>query len=800
MEILRAPTAPRRPSQRRPFDACYGSENPSVKTIDRYLIREILPPFFLALGLFTFLLAVNPMLEKAQQFLAKGVDLPTVAFLLLTLLPQALGLTIPMALLAGLLMGLGRLSGDREAVALLACGVSPLRLLRPVLVLAAVAGLADLYVMTSLIPNANQKFREVTYGLLAKQGESDVKAGVFYTGFSGYVLYVRETRPEGGWGGVVLADVKDPGRPRLTLASSGYLDLEPTKRQVAIVLPGQSVRYLPGDEEGLYDTATARDVRFSISAQDVFGNGDILNRGLAEMTIADLRREEADKVAHHISPHPEILQRHQMFSFPVACIVFAVIGVALGIHTRKEGKLGGFTLGIGVIFAYYGIMQMAASLTKGGQLPAEWSRWVPNIVIGLVSLAALYSRTRRAGRELSITLPGWLRLPRRRASGVTAPTSGGNIVLVIRMPELPIPRLRLLDAYVARRYLAVATLSFCGLLGLYYIGTFIDKSERLLKGQADGWMLATYLFYSTPQFIVHVVPMATLVAVLATIGGLTRTGELVVMRACGVSLYRVAVPLLLLSLVWSGGLFMLDDRVLAQANRRADALDDQIKGNPQHTLDPASSDNWLVDRQGRIYYYRVFETKKATLYGLSVFEPTPDGARLAGHTFTQRAVYDGHAWQAGQGWMQRFPAIDKATRQDFSSRTLNLEAPDKFLGMHNQASDLMTFAELRRQIVNLGHSGLSLVESRVQLQARIAFPLVAVVMTVLGVPFGLTTGRRGALYGVGIALVLGAGYWLLNTFFMAVGRAALLPPTLAAWAANILFFALAVYATLTART
>jgi LPS export ABC transporter permease LptG len=444
-------------------------------------------------------------------------------------------------------------------------------------------------------------------------------------------------------------------------------------------------------------------------------------------------------------------------------------------------------------------MQMAASLTKGGQLPAEWSRWVPNIVIGIVAIVALYSRTRRAGRELAVTLPGWLRLPRRRRTGA-APASRGDIVLVIRMPELPVPRLRLLDSYVARRYLSVATLSFFGMIGLYYIGTFIDKSERLLKGQADGWMLAMFLFYSTPKFIVEVVPMATLVAVLATIGSLTRTSELVVMRACGISLYRVTAPLILLSLIWSGGLFMLDDRVLAHANRRADALDDQIKGNPQHTLDPASSDNWLADRQGRIYYYRVFEPKRSALYGLSVFEPTPDASRLASHTFAQRATYDGRVWRASNGWVQRFPAVDKMTRQDFASRTLDIEAPDKFLGMHTQASDLMTFAELRRQIAGLSNSGLSLVESRVQLQARVAFPLVAVVMTVLGVPFGLTTGRRGALYGVGIAMVLGAGYWLLNTFFMAVGHAALLPPALAAWATNILFFALAVYAMLTVRT
>src|SRR5690349_1905147 len=104
-------------------------------------------------------MTVRPMLDQAQSLLAKGVDLRTIGFLFVTLIPQGLGITIPMAFLAGLLMALGRLSADREAVALLACGVSPLRLLRSVLLLAVIAGLADMYVMTSVIPNSNQAFR-----------------------------------------------------------------------------------------------------------------------------------------------------------------------------------------------------------------------------------------------------------------------------------------------------------------------------------------------------------------------------------------------------------------------------------------------------------------------------------------------------------------------------------------------------------------------------------------------------------------------------------------------------------------
>ncbi len=184
-----------------------------LKTLDRYLLREILGPFSMALGVFTFALAVQPMLTYAQNLLAKNVPLPTVGFLLLTLLPQSLGVTIPMALLTGLLMALGRLSGDREAVALLACGVNPLRLMRPVALFAIAVAAADLYVMVEAVPSGNQRFREVTFHLLAQQTDSDIKAGQFYEGFPGKVLYVQGNRPGGGWSGVFVADTSQPGRP-----------------------------------------------------------------------------------------------------------------------------------------------------------------------------------------------------------------------------------------------------------------------------------------------------------------------------------------------------------------------------------------------------------------------------------------------------------------------------------------------------------------------------------------------------------------------------------------------------------
>ena len=140
-----------------------------MRTIDRYVLREILPPFFMSLLIYTFILEIPPVMRDLEKLVAKGVSWGAAGRILLTLIPQGLGLTIPMATLTGILVGLGRLSGDREAVALLACGVSPYRLLRPVLTFAAVATAVTLYVMLQAIPDANQTFRNITFELVSQK-------------------------------------------------------------------------------------------------------------------------------------------------------------------------------------------------------------------------------------------------------------------------------------------------------------------------------------------------------------------------------------------------------------------------------------------------------------------------------------------------------------------------------------------------------------------------------------------------------------------------------------------------------
>jgi len=771
-----------------------------VRILDRYLIRETLGPFCLALGLFTFLLAVTPMLPVATGLLAKGVSAPMVGFLLLLLLPQSLAVTIPMAFLAGLLMALGRLSGDRESVAMLACGVSPLRLLRPIALMALVIAGADFYVLMEAVPNANMKWLEVTYSLLAEKTATDIKPRLFYEGFPGRTLFYEDARQDGSWGNVLLADTSQPGRPAVALAESGRMFLDPVHRRVEVVLHN-SVGYVPGTDEGIYDTERSTERSFSVGAEEFFSAGTA-SRGISSMTIAELKAQIAEKRKVGLSPHNEIMAINLKFSFPAAAFVFGVLALALGLHTRREGKLAGLTLGLGVILIYYGFLESAEALAKGHKVAAWLARWVPNIVLAVLGVVGTWWRVRATGQTLSLQLPSWLSRRRGTTPEDAAAAAAGiahrpaaRPVLVIRIPRFDLPRPRLLDLYVSGRYLRMAALAFVGLMALYYIGTVIDLSEKVFKGQATPGAMAQYLWYSTPQFIYYVMPLAALVSVLGTIGALTRSSELTVMRACGVSLYRVAAPLLLLALVWSAALFLLQDRVLGPANQRAQSLADEIRNRSR--VQNSAPRNWLVVPEGWVYYASF--TNQRELSGVTIFETAQRPFRLARQTYTTRAVYDRGAWRAGRGWSQQFPSIDRSVREAFNTRTLKLPAPESF-GAGDAQPEMMTFGQLRQYIHRLGESGFSIAAQQVELYGRLSYPLVTVVMTILGIPFAVTTGRRGALYGIGLAMVLAVSYWLLTAVFVAAGKAGLLPAPLAAVAPNVLFSAIAGYLVLTVRT
>lgn len=785
------------------------------RIIDRYVIREVIPPFLLALLVFTFILIIPFILDLAEQLIAKGVPAWTIGQLAVTLLPQALALTIPMALLIGLLVGLGRLSADREFVVMMACGISPYRLLQPLLVFAVICWGATSWVMLKAMPDGNQAFREISTEIAMNRAEGEVRPRVFFEDFPNVVLYVSEVPKNGrGWLGVLAADTSNPSSPVIFLARSGRMVVDRTARTIEMVLEEGTRHSTKVDDPAAYEVLKFQRQTVSLNPESVFPRTGPA-RGERELAVEDLYARAAELEAQGISPHRPIMEIHKKFSVPIACFVFAILGLALGASNRKDGKLAAFVLGIGVIFAYYVIMFSAEALAKGFWIPAWLAMWLPNLALGAAGVMLLISRARSADQPIRIPLPQWSsRFLTRAPAGSASPAAAGAAqqgrqrpIVVLRVPHFELPRPTLLDSYIAKQYARILAMTTVGMLGLFYISTFIDKSDKLFKGQVSIGMIVEFLAWSTPQFLTYIIAIAVLLSALVTVGLLTKNSELIVMRACGISLYRTALPMVAFAMGASALLFAMEENFLATANQRAEQLNYRIRTGAPPAVGVINR-KWLVGNHGEVYHYQHYDARNRELNGLTVFEFDPQTHQLTSRMFAQRASYEPVAAAAGEtptwlltsGWSRTFdPRTQVSAFKQFESQLEPLEPADYFV-TEAREPEFMNFAQLRDYIAELRASGYNVLDHEVGLHRKIAFPFVTLVMTLIAVPFAVTTGRRGAMYGIGVGIVLALVYWTMISIFAAFGQGGMIAPVLAAWAPNLIFGAAAAYLLLTVRT
>jgi LPS export ABC transporter permease LptG/LPS export ABC transporter permease LptF len=772
-----------------------------MRIIDRYVVREVFWPFCIGLAIFTFILIIPVLIQEAEELVAKGTPALVVAHLMWLLVPQALGLTIPMSLLLGLLVAFGRLSSDREFVAMQACGVSLLRLLRPVAVLSVIAWAATSYVLLVAVPSANQSYREILFSVLASRAEGEVKPRVFFEGLPDLVLYVREVPATGGWNDVFMA-YNRPGQPQsIYLARHGRVLINREKRTVEVVLQG-GTRHT-ADTAGKYQVFGFDRQLLSVSSESLFPRGGPA-KGEREMTIGELRERIAQFEKDGTATHNPRMEIHKKFSIPVACLVFGLIGLALGVSNRRGSKLASFVVGIGVIFIYYVLMWLGLSMAKGAMVPPWLAMWLPNIGLGALGGLLFLWRDRVADRPIRITLPPFMTGTRR---GPVRPAVGGRRrTLAARLSRLRLPSPGLLDRYVAGIYAKVFAIAFVGLTGLFYIAQFIDLSDKVFKGTSTWNELLSYFWYATPQYVYYVIPLSVLVAALVTIGVLTKNSELIVMKACGISLYRVAFPVLVAALAAGGALFLLEETILGPSNRRAEAIRHVMRGGSPQTFDVLNR-RWVVGSHGEIYHFNYFDPRKRQLLGLSIFRFEGAMRALASRTYAERAMYVGaragaraDAWHVEQGWTRTFDKEGDAREyRPFATAQIAIE-PASYFATQQPEPKYMSYTQLRRYIERLRASGLDVVEQQVALERKISFPFVTLIMTLIAVPFAVTTGRHGAMYGIGVGIVLAISYWVAMSVFGAIGSGGLVAPALAAWAPNLLFGAGAAYFLLTVRT
>ena len=757
-----------------------------MRIIDRYVIREVLWPLVIGLLVFTFMLIIPYLIEYAESFISKGVATLVVLRIMATLLPGTLALTIPMSLLLGLLVAFGRLSADREFVALQACGVSLMRLLRPVAVLSVLGWAATSYVMLVAMPDANQRYREIVFSIVAERAEGEVRPRVFFEDFPDLVLYVREVPASGGgWRDVFMVDSR-PGHPPATyLARQGRVVID-RERETAEMVLEDGARHT-ADAAGKYEVFQFERLLLRLDPESVFPRGGPAP-GAREMSIPQLRARAAELEAQGIYPHSELFEIQKKFSIPFACLVFGLIGLALGVSNRRDGKLASFVIGVGVIFIYYVLLWLGQSLVRGHIVPPWVSAWTPNIVLGGAGLLLFRWRDRAADRPMRF--------------GALA-----RMIPAFRIPPLRLPMLGTLDRYVAATYARTGGLAALAMAGLFYISTFLDLSDKVFRGgpEATWSMLGAHLWFITPQYIYYIVPLSVLLAALVTVGILTKNSELVVMKACGISLYRVAMPMLAGAIIAGGVLFMLEQTILGPANRRAEAIRHVLRGGSPQTFDVLLR-RWVVGSSGDIYHFDYYDPRAQQLVNLTLYEFGERMPALARRTFAERAIYVGGAaggsdtWRLERGWTRELSDNgDTKTFTPFEQTEVGIESTAYFTTQQPDER-FMSYSQLRDYTERLRGSGFDVSAQLVALERKISFPFVTIVMTLLAVPLAVTTGRHGAMYGIGVGIVLAITYWVAISIFAALGTGGLVNPALAAWAPNLLFGAGAGYLLLTVRT
>jgi LPS export ABC transporter permease LptG len=286
---------------------------------------------------------------------------------------------------------------------------------------------------------------------------------------------------------------------------------------------------------------------------------------------------------------------------------------------------------------------------------------------------------------------------------------------------------------------------------------------------------------------------------------MARAREDTAIKAAGVSVYRLMVPLLLVTALISGTAFILQNEVLPTTNMMADRLRDQIRGRAPSHKDPRH--RWVKSSDGRLFMYRASDPSGQAFQGLSIFDLDPESNALRSRMYAAQAVFNGTQWRLDDAWERDFTA-DGNRLESWSEVNRDLRVSSDIF--HSEDSvllwgiqrepDQMSYRDQSAYIRDLQRQGYDTVELRVALARKITFPMIPLFMVLLGFPFSFRVGTHGSLFGIGLAIAMTVVYWAAMAVFGALGSAEILPPLLAAWAPNIFFGGLGLYLSLHLKT
>lgn len=761
--------------------------NLNKRLIERYVGAAILPYTCLILLLLTAMLLAQQANRFAEILGSTRAPLDLAFQLAVSIVPSILIFTVPMATLAGTLIGFSRMGSDSELVALSAAGVGRRRILSPVLMLGAVATLLTLYCGLEVAPASARALRATALRTALQKLNSPIDLRAFNTEIPGKIIYVRDgDEARGEWGRVFIYAQESDNQVRLITARLGRIDS--SGDQSELVLSDAVSTMLPApdkvDRSGkqiVTDRSAQLRVRLDTGRSQALAKLRERATELDEMNLSDLATHARTVTGEQHYEAATELQRR--FALSVAPLCFALLGAGLGLRVRRGGRASGVLLSLAVLFIYYLVSLTGEQMARAGLVAPFVGAWLAvALTTGLSVLLLAAGDWHFSGIIKKQTREG---VDKEHGAVWSQKGSRGSFIL------------GLLDRGLLRSLFLSFAIAFSALVGIFLIFTTLELGRFISATQTNTKLVALYLFFLLPLAGVSLAPISLFVAVLVTYALMARRNEAVAWWAAGQSLYRLVLPGLLCSAAVSAGMWVLQERLMPKANRRQDTLRAQIRGGVAKTM-TSTGRQWLASADSKRLYSYEYDDRENALIAPLIFDFDDDGVHLHGVQVAAKGLWvqpkriELHKALTLLATVENIPHAGKALA---SVTAIDIgESSDVFKHSLNKPSHISA-RQLSDHITVLKQRGeqASMSSAAVAYERKRSNPLLPFVMLFIGVPLALIYGRRNAVTALAVAVGITLLLWGTVGGFQQLGIYGLLPPFAAAWSPLAIFGAIGLY-------
>ncbi len=354
--------------------------------------------------------------------------------------------------------------------------------------------------------------------------------------------------------------------------------------------------------------------------------------------------------------------------------------------------------------------------------------------------------------------------------------------------------MKLIDRYLLRALLVPLIYCLAAFIMIYVVYDLFDHLPDFIKAETALSDVVRYYAFLIPSVVILIVPISLLLAVLYSLSLLTKNNELTAMRASGVSLYRLLIPFAAVGLFFTGIVFYINERVGPESAYWCHRFIHSEKNKDDVDVDVVYNQPLKNELQRRIWLIQEFDTVTFDMKGVLLTQEREDGS----YDVEYNAA--GASWMDGEWWfhdvtVQNYDAYSnpRGAPTNVSHVAMDFldETPKDFLNeiSYNQefmaADDIAAFVQTRP-----GISAETKARYRTDYHYRLALPWTCFIVTLLGIPLGSATGRKGAFFGVFMSIGLFFAYYVTITYCLALGKTGVITPVIAGWVANVVFFAI----------